>query len=47
MPRKNLNIASMSVVTTLFPTRMMGPTTLELVNVTCLDSLNVKINVKR
>jgi len=38
MPRKNLKIASMRVVT-LIPTRMMGPTTLELVNVTCLDSL--------
>jgi len=33
-------------VVILIPTRMMGPTTLELVNVTCLDSLSVKINVK-
>jgi len=31
MPRKNLKIAPMKVAT-LIPTRMMGPTTLELVN---------------
>ena len=44
MPRKNLKIASMRVAT-LIPTRMMGPTTLELVERDMFRFFKCKINV--